>query len=63
MDIRTCGKPELNALNARAKAWRDPHSPNPDVIKDQSATPQDLAGADEGSTNAFTNWPASSFLG
>ena len=39
MDIRTCGKPELDALNARAKVWREQHSPNPDGIKDQSATP------------------------
>jgi hypothetical protein len=39
MDIRTCGKPELDALNDRAKVWREQHSPNPDGIKDQSARP------------------------
>jgi hypothetical protein len=39
MDIRTCGKPELDALNDRAKVWREQHSPNPYGIKDQSATP------------------------
>ena len=39
MDIRTCKKPELDALNDRAKVWREQHSPNPDGIKDQSARP------------------------
>jgi len=39
MDIRTCGKPELDALNDRAKVWREQHSPNPDGIKDLSARP------------------------
>jgi hypothetical protein len=27
MDIRTCGEPELDALNDRAKVWREQHSP------------------------------------
>jgi hypothetical protein len=27
VDIRTCGKPELDALNDRAKVWREQHSP------------------------------------
>jgi hypothetical protein len=39
VDIRTCKKPELDALNDRAKVWREQHSPNPDGIKDQSARP------------------------
>jgi len=27
MDIRTCGEPQLDALNDRAKVWREQHSP------------------------------------
>ena len=35
MDIRTCGKSELDALNERAKARKVKHAPNPEEKADQ----------------------------
>jgi hypothetical protein len=61
VDIRTCGKPELDALNDRAKVWREQHSPNPERPVGQTAAGP--AGAGERSKHAFTNWPTSSLFG
>jgi len=61
MDIQTCGEPELDALNDRAKVWREQHSPNPERPVGQTAAGP--AGAGEGSKHAFTNWPTSSLFG
>ena len=55
MDIRTCGEPELDALNDRAKVWREQHSPNPYGIKDQSAHRR-RTGAGGGQQFGISHW-------